>query len=103
MTAFLESLLAPGRGGAGNPGGVDFIEFDVNVKQDPEGWGNLITSPSGKHYPVKSLKSKLNTLYDSLPVKHVRERLQTHTYHITGDTTKYHVTQQQPDNREFIK
>ena len=99
MTAFLESLLAPGRGGAGNPGGVDFIEFDVNVKQDPEGWGNLITSPSGKHYPVKFLKIKLNIL----SVRHVRERLWTHTYHITGDTTKYRVTQQQPDNREFIK
>ena len=81
MTAFLESLLAPGRrgGGASNPGGVDCIKFDVNVKQDPEGWGNLITSPSGKHYPVKLLKSKLNTLYDSLSVRHVRERLGKHT------------------------
>ena len=81
MTAFLESLLAPGRrgGGASNPGGVDFIKFDVNVKQDPEGWGNLITSPSGKHYPVNFLKSKLNALYDSLSVRHVRERLGKHT------------------------
>ena len=81
MTAFLESLLAPGRqgGGASNPGGVDCIKFDVNVKQDPEGWGNLITSPSGKHYPVNFLKSKLNALYDSLSVRHVRERLGKHT------------------------
>ena len=81
MTAFLESLLAPGRrgGGASNPGGVDCIKFDVNVKQDPEGWGNLITSPSGKHYPVNFLKSKLKALYDPLSVRHVRERLGKHT------------------------
>lgn len=66
-------------GGGSNPGGVDCIKFDVNVKQDPEGWGNLITSPSGKHYPVNFLKSKLNALYDSLSVRHVRERLGKHT------------------------